>query len=145
MDEQPASYLTLERGTSVVDRFGAPVGKVERVLTLSGPFFDGLIVSTRAGSRFVDAPEVRRIRASVVELAITCADCEAPGITSPVGVPAARSGRVEATDEDRRELIAALKAAYVDDRLTAHELGDRFEEAYERRTLDELQSLLPDN
>jgi hypothetical protein len=126
---EPASYLTLERGAPVVDRFGAPVGRVERVLTLSGPFFDGLIVSTRAGSRFVDAPEVRRIQTNMVELSITCADCEAPGLTSPVGVPAARWGRTESTETDRREAIEALKYAYVHDRLTAHELGDRFEAA----------------
>jgi hypothetical protein len=61
---EPASYLTLARGTPVVDRFGAPVGKVERVLTINAEHFDGIIVKTRSGSRFVDAPEVRRIRAA---------------------------------------------------------------------------------
>ncbi|MEA2271679.1 MAG: hypothetical protein QOI98_387 [Solirubrobacteraceae bacterium] len=143
MSDHPASYLTLERGTPVVDRFGAPVGHVERVLTLSGPFFDGLIVSTRAGSRFVDAPEVRRIETDAVSLSITCADCEAPGLTSPVGVPAARWGRTAITDVDRREVIEALKFAYVNDSLTAHELGDRCEAAYTVATLDELDRLLP--
>ena len=144
MPGEPASYLTLERGTPVVDRFGAHVGHVERVLTLTGPFFDGLIVSTQAGSRFVDAPEVRRIESDVVELSITCADCEAPGLTSPVGVAAARWGRTEITDDDRREAIEALKAAYVSDRLTAHELGDRFEEVYTAPTLEALERLIPE-
>jgi hypothetical protein len=145
MDEQPGpvSYLTLERGTAVVDRFGAKVGHVERVLTLTGPFFDGLIVSTRAGSRFVDAPEIRHISAGVVELTITCEDCEVPGPKSREGPPAARWGRVEVDEADRREAIDALKRAYVDDRLTAHELGDRFEAAYGALTLDELQALIP--
>ena len=119
------------------------MGRVERVLTESGPFFDGLIVSTRAGRRFVDAPEVRRIRTDVVELSITCADCEAPGLTSPVGVPAARWGRSEITDADRREAIEALKHAYVHDRLTADELGDRFEAVYTAKTLEELDRLIP--
>jgi hypothetical protein len=141
---EPASYLTLAPGTEVVDRFGAHVGHVERVLTLSGPFFDGLIVSTRVGSRFVDAPEVRRIETDRVELSITCADCEAPGLTSPVDVPAARWGRTEITDADRRETIEALEYAYVHDRLTAHELGDRFEAVYRVATLDELEQLIPE-
>jgi hypothetical protein len=141
----PASYLTLKPGTQVVDCFGAPVGHVERVLTLTGAFFDGLIVKTHAGSRFVDAPEVRRIRSDVVELSITCADCEAPGVTTVDGVPAARWGRAELTSDDIREAVEALKRAYVDDRLTAHELGDRFEAAYEAATLDELQQLIPRN
>lgn len=137
--------MTLESGTPVVDRFGEPVGHVERVLTLTGPFFDGLIVKTRAGSRFIDAPEVRKIRTDLVELSITCADCEATGLTSPVGVPAARYGRTEMTEADRREAIEALKYSYVNDRLTAHELGDRFEAVYEAKTLDELDRLIPDD
>ena len=143
-ENEPASFLTLEPGTPVIDRFGTHVGHVERVLTLTGSFFDGLVVATRAGSRFIDAPEVRHIRNDVVELSITCADCEDPGLTSPVGVPAARWGRVEVTDADIREVIEGLKYAYVNDRLTAHELGDRFEAAYSCATLDDLQRLLPD-
>jgi hypothetical protein len=141
---EPASYLTLERGTPVVDCFGAPVGRVERVLTLTGSYFDGLIVKTRAGSRFVDAPEVHRITTDAVELSITCEDCEAPGLTTVDGVREARYGRRELDDADIREAIEALKRAYVADRLTAHELGDRFEAAYEAKTLEDLQQLIPD-
>lgn len=140
----PASYLTLARGTPVVDRFGAHVGSVERVLTFSGPFFDGLIVATRAGSRFVDAPEVRRIDEDAVTLAITCSDCEDPGLTSRYGMPAARFGRTEITEADRRAVIDGLKRAYVDERIDAHELGDRFELTYTVVTLDALEGLLPD-
>jgi hypothetical protein len=141
---EPASYLTLEPGTPVIDRFGESVGAVERVLTLTGPYFDGIIVKTRAGSRFVDAPEVRRIYTDVVELSITCADCEAPGLTTVDGVPEAAWGRTELTEEDVHEAVDALKRAYVDDRLSAHELGDRCEAAYNATTLDELQRLIPD-
>ena len=78
----------------------------------------------------------------MVTLSITCADCEAPGLTSPVGVPAARWGRTVITDADRREAIEALKYDYVQDRLTAHELGDRFEAVYDATSLDELEQLL---
>jgi hypothetical protein len=55
------SFLTLQPGTAVVDRFGAHAGEVDRVLLLDGGGFDGIVVSTRVGRRFVDAPEVRRI------------------------------------------------------------------------------------
>ena len=144
MLDEPASYLTLQRGTPVVDRFGTTVGSVERVLTLSGPFFDGLIVSTSVGSRFVDAPEVRRITSQKVDLSITCADCEAPGLTSPVGVPAARWDRTEITEQDRREVTKALKNAYVQGLLDAHELGDRFEAMYGATTFTELDQLIPE-
>ena len=144
MSHEPASYLTLAAGTPVVDCFGAPIGRVERVLTLTGPYFDGLIVTTRAGSRFVDAPEVRRIRSDIVELSITCGDCEAPGLSTIDGVPAARSGRTEITEDDIHEAVEALKRAYVDDRISAHELGDRFEAAYDAKTMEQLQQLVPD-
>ncbi|HEY0364710.1 MAG TPA: hypothetical protein VGC83_20685 [Solirubrobacteraceae bacterium] len=39
-DPQPTSFLTLERGTPVVDRFGEPVGEVHCVLILDGGGFD---------------------------------------------------------------------------------------------------------
>ena len=112
--EPAASYLTLEPGTPVVDRFGAQVGKVERVLTKAAPFFHGLIVNTRVGSRFVDAPEVWRIHTDRVELAITCADCEAPGLTSPVGIPEVRFGRTDVTDADTRVWWGEQYAALLD-------------------------------
>jgi Domain of unknown function (DUF1707) len=144
VSNEPASYLTLARGTPVVDRFGAPVGSVERVLTVGAEHFDGIVVKTRVGSRFVDAPEVRRIGTELVDLSITCSDCEAPGLTTVNGLPQARWGRTEMTDDDVRETIDALKRAYVGDRLDAHQLGDRCEAAYEAKTLDELQQLVPD-
>lgn len=65
----PISYLTLENGTAILDRFGYPVGEVGRVLLLDGGGFDGIIVRTASG-RFVDAPEVRRISADAVTLGI---------------------------------------------------------------------------
>ena len=50
----PTSYLTLSRGTAVVDRFGQDVVTVDRVLVHAEGSFDGTIVRTRAGNRFVD-------------------------------------------------------------------------------------------
>jgi hypothetical protein len=129
----PCSYLTLERGTRVIDRFGAEVGHVDRVLTLAGPFFDGIVVTTPAGSRFVDAPEVRRIELRLVHLSNTLDD-----------VVERRLSHREVTDADRREVVDSLKLAYVGDLLTADELGDRIELAYEATTSAALEALLPE-
>jgi hypothetical protein len=60
-DDHPTSFLTVAPGTPVVDRCGREVGELERALLLEGGGFDGIIVRTRVGRRFVDAPEVRRI------------------------------------------------------------------------------------
>ena len=64
-----SSYLTLQAGTPVTDRFGQPVGGIKRVLIAEAQYFDGVIVTCPAGDRFVDAPEVRRIADGEVELA----------------------------------------------------------------------------
>jgi len=62
------SYKALRRGTPVRASDGVEVGKVRRVLDNTREnIFDGLVVETRQGMRFVDAPEVARI----AELAVT--------------------------------------------------------------------------
>jgi hypothetical protein len=65
------SYKVLERGTPVHTSDGALLGTVSRVLDNPREhIFDGLRVTTPAGDRFVDAPEVARITAAHVTLAI---------------------------------------------------------------------------
>jgi len=71
-DEEPAvSYRVLEPGTRVVTSDGVDLGRVAEVLeNRMEDIFDGLVVETPDGRRFVDAPEVARITASVVSLTI---------------------------------------------------------------------------
>ena len=127
----------------MVDRFGKPVGTVERVLLFEGGGFDGIIVRTGAGRRFVDAPEVRRLSGGAVTLGVTCADVEQPGPDNPrYGVPVARYDRTDVTEADRDAVIEALKTAYVADALTTDELGERVTIAHLAETLDELDAAL---
>jgi Domain of unknown function (DUF1707) len=130
--------------TEVVDRFGQPVGTVDRVLLHYNGLFDGLIVRTDAGLRFVDAPEVRRISGGVVTLGVTAADVKRPGDGAErrYGVVAARHDRLEVTESDRDAVIVRLKQAFVDDELTAEELGDRIVVAHVAESLDELDAAL---
>jgi hypothetical protein len=143
-DGQPTSFLTLESGTPVVDRFGRPVGKVRRVLLLETGGFDGIIVDTRAGKRFVDAPEVRRISRGTVTLGIGVADVESPGGNRTHGVPEARYDRTVATEADRDEAIDCLKRAFVRDELTTEELAERVAIAHLAETLEQLDAALTD-
>jgi hypothetical protein len=142
----PASFLTLEPGTPVVDRFGRPVGQVRRVLLHELGGFDGIVVRTRAGKRFVDAPEVRRISQGAVTLGITVDEVEVPATdrTGPDGLPAARNDRGDVTEADRDAVIDALKRAYVRDDLTTDELGERVAVAHVAETLDHLEAVMPD-
>ncbi len=146
-DLQPSSYLALAPDTPVVDRFGQHVGRVERVLLHAGVNFDGIIVVTAIGTRFVDAPEVRRISNQAVVLGIAEADVKRPSADRNAGrdgVPAARWDRTEATEADRDAVIHSLKAAFVRDEFSAEELGQRVEIAHRAETLDELDDALAD-
>jgi hypothetical protein len=71
-DDGPAvSYKALRRGTPVRASDGEEVGKVRRVLDNAREnIFDGIVVETRHGMRFVDAPEVARVAERAVTLTI---------------------------------------------------------------------------
>ena len=144
-DLQPTSYLTLAPGTPVVDRFGQRVGAIERVLLHAGDTFDGIIVRTPVGRRFVDAPDVRRVSQDVVTLGIAASDVQCPAADRAGGrdgVPAARWDRTDVTEADRDAVIDSLKRAFVRDELSADELGRRVETAHTAETLDELDAAL---
>jgi len=65
------AYDVLRPGTAVVDRDGAEVGTVREVLDNAREhIFDGIVVQTPDGARFVDAPEVARITDRRVTLTI---------------------------------------------------------------------------
>jgi hypothetical protein len=64
-------YKVLPRGVPVFTADGEQLGSVHRVLDNAREhIFDGIVVSTRDGRRFVDAPEVARITATRVTLTI---------------------------------------------------------------------------
>ena len=58
----PISYMVLAKGTRVESSDGAEVGTVKEVLQVpEKDVFDGIVIQTPDGKRFVDAPEVARI------------------------------------------------------------------------------------
>ena len=70
-DGHAISYKVLERGTPVVDREGGRIGTVREILENKAEhIFDGLVLDTPGGQRFVDAPEVARIAERRVTLAL---------------------------------------------------------------------------
>ena len=75
-DDGPAiSYLALRRGTPVRGSDGIEVGRVRRVQSNAREhIFDGIVVATKEGRRFVDAPEVARIAERVVTLSVPAAE-----------------------------------------------------------------------
>lgn len=91
----PISYLVLEPGVPVLSSDGQELGTVKRVLAVpEDDIFDGLIVETPEGDRFVDAPGVDGLYERGVVLAISAAEAE--HLAEPTASPAA----LEATPDD---------------------------------------------
>jgi hypothetical protein len=146
-DYVPASYFTLEPGTPVRDRFGQPVAEIKKVLIAWSEYFDGVIVTTEAGDRFVDAPEVRRITREKVELSVALSDVVHPGPKGPPGPPDVhniRRDRLDATEDDLTVAVTQLKIAFVEDQLSVEELERRVELVHQATQLRELDELLAD-
>jgi PRC-barrel domain len=70
-DGHQIGYKVLPRGTPVHTSDGERIGTVYRVLDNAREhIFDGIVISTPDGRRFVDAPEVARITETRVTLTI---------------------------------------------------------------------------
>jgi PRC-barrel domain len=94
-DDHQIGYQALPRGVPVFTRDGVEVGTVHRVQDNAREhIFDGLVVDTRDGRVFVDAPEVARITARRVTLTIDAAEAER--------LPEARGSRGAMEEQARR-------------------------------------------
>ena len=84
-------YNVLARGTPVHSSDGEQVGTVRRVQDNAREhIFDGIVIDTADGRRFVDAPEVERIFERAVVLTITAE--QAHELPEPESVISARVG-----------------------------------------------------
>jgi hypothetical protein len=73
-DDHQIGYQALRRGVAVVTTDGVTLGTVAKVLDNAREhIFDGIVVKTEKGRRFVDAPEVARISLRQVTLTIDAA------------------------------------------------------------------------
>jgi hypothetical protein len=71
------SYKVLRRGTPVRSQDGVKLGTVRRVQEAKREnIFDGIVIDTAKGMRFVDAPEVARIEQDAVTLTFSEAEAE---------------------------------------------------------------------
>jgi hypothetical protein len=71
-DGHAIGYKVLRRGTPVRSSDGVQIGTVRRVQDNAREhIFDGIVIETPDGRRFVDAPEVARIFERAVVLSIT--------------------------------------------------------------------------
>ena len=77
-DGHAIDYKVLQHGTPVRSSDGVQVGTVRSVQDNAREhIFDGIVIDTRDGTRFVDAPEVARIFERAVLLTITAEQARA--------------------------------------------------------------------
>jgi hypothetical protein len=85
-DAEPISYLVLKKGTALLTSSGQTLGTVEHVLSdESLDLFDGIVVKTAQGPRFVDASQIGTITEASVQTNLT--DDEAAQLPQPDGEP----------------------------------------------------------
>ena len=83
-DDIPIAYSALEKGVPVVSASGREFGKVEHVLEIPAEdLFDGIVVTTGAGLRFVDRDQIELITTTRVRCALT--DEQAAALKPPDG------------------------------------------------------------
>lgn len=87
MDEgKPISYLALENGTPVLSSSGAEFGTVVHVLQIPElDEFDGIVVGTKHGHRFVERDQITEITTACVRCDLS--DEQVAELPAPHGPP----------------------------------------------------------
>jgi hypothetical protein len=103
-DDTAISYAAAVPGTPVLTSTGTEIGTLEHVLEVPElDVFDGIVVSTKSGLRFVDADQVERI--TVRSITSRLDDDAASRLPAPDGAPVYR---VDALADSGRSLHDVL-------------------------------------
>jgi hypothetical protein len=85
-DDIAISYEAAQHGTPVLTSTGTQIGTLEHVLEVPElDVFDGIVIATSSGLRFIDADRVGRITATSITCSIS--DEEAAQLPAPSGPP----------------------------------------------------------
>jgi hypothetical protein len=109
---EPTAYLALVQGTPVLSSDGMRLGRVKRVLAVpEDDIFDGLIVDTPDGERFVDSERVTELYEHGVVLRLTAADARHMPVPSPAPVVMAAT-RGDVAERGSSEIARARRRAW---------------------------------
>jgi hypothetical protein len=108
MDAEPAiSYEAANPGTPVVTSDGVEIGTLEHVLKVEElDLFDGIVVATGRGLRFVDADQIDVIRAGSIRCTIDQA--QAALLPEPDGPPVYRVDALQDTGGSLHDVLGRL-------------------------------------
>ena len=85
-DDTPISYMAAARGTPVLSSAGTQIGTLEHVLQVPEvDVFDGIVIASEAGLRFIDADDVQQITRSHIRCSLD--NTQAAQLAPPQGNP----------------------------------------------------------
>jgi hypothetical protein len=106
-DDVAISYLAAIRGTPVLSSSGTQIGTLEHVLQVPElDVFDGIVVATQAGLRFVDADNVQRITQSRIWCSLD--DEQAARLPPPAGAPVYRVDALQDSGHSLHDVLGRL-------------------------------------
>ncbi len=106
-DDTPISYQAAVRGTPVLSSAGTKIGTLEHVLQVPElDVFDGIVVATKAGLRFVDADQVQQITRSRIMCSLT--KTQAGQLPPPDGAPVYRVDALADSGESMHDVLGRL-------------------------------------
>jgi hypothetical protein len=85
-DDTPISYEAAARGTPVLSSADTQIGTLEHVLEVPDlDVFDGIVIATNTGLRFIDADYVQQITGGYIKCSLD--DTQAAQLAPPQGSP----------------------------------------------------------
>jgi hypothetical protein len=106
-DDGAISYQAAVPGTPVLSTTGTRIGTLEHVLEIPDlDIFDGIVVATHAGLRFIDADQVREITISHIQSSLD--DGQASRLPPPEGPPVYRVDALEDTGQSFHDVLGRL-------------------------------------
>ena len=110
MDTEPAvPYQEAVPGTPVLTRTGTEIGTLEHVLEVPGEnLFDGLVVATEWGLRFIDADQVELI--TILHVRCRLDDAEAARLPPPQGTAVYQVSALDEIGDSLHERLGKMFA-----------------------------------
>ena len=106
-DDEAISYQAAIRGTPVLSSSGTEIGTLEHVLEVPAvDVFDGIVIATKEGLRFIDADHVRQITRSHIWCSLD--DAQAAQLPPPAGAPVYRVDAFQDSGHSLHDILGRL-------------------------------------
>jgi hypothetical protein len=106
-DDTAISYQAVARGTPVLSATGTQIGTLEHVLEVPElDVFDGIVIATKAGLRFIDADYIQRITRSHIWCRL--ADTQIGQLPPPDGPPVYRVDALADSGHSMHDILGRL-------------------------------------